>query len=109
MEYISNDLSIGGETPGSRNIIDAVKKLRPDLTLTNQDPVINGDSATVKTNVNVTLSFPPQTFNVKDVSIHLKRESSHRLLIFPASDWIIESIDVAPDRLDEIRNQFGGL
>jgi hypothetical protein len=105
LELLSRQFEVNGYQPNARQISQYVKDLKPDVEIANPEPNIRGDEASIVSDVNLKLRFPPQSFRIEDVTFQFQREQATQWLIFPASRWRLRSVEVPPDAL----NQLSGL
>lgn len=94
-----NDMPV--ENP--REVAEFIRKGRPDVTVMDMTPRIEGDSATIESPVTVSLRYGPlpMTQTLPKVRFTLRREVGTRWLLIPAPKWRLVSIEadgaVVPD------------
>lgn len=88
-----NDMPV--EDP--RAVAEFVRKSKPDVTLLNPEPTIEGSQATIVSPVTLTLRYGPvpMTQTIPDVRFVLRREVGTRWLFIPAPKWRLVSIEAA--------------
>lgn len=96
---LSKKFNYGGEMPIRMDISKVVEQAKPDISILNPEPRIEGDQATVFSPVAVKMSAMGMSFDntVPDVTIILEREWSFSGGIFPRKKWKI--IEVSADSL----------
>src|SRR5947209_17946641 len=56
VELLANNFEINGVNPDIRQMADFIKRNHPEVTIPNQDPVINGDTAQITSDVAINVT-----------------------------------------------------
>lgn len=99
LEHLSRSLTINGMPVADRGEISKYIRLAsPEVKFGQYSPVVEEDSATVKTNVAVKFSFQGISMDetIPNVEVKLSREPGFRWVVFPATKWRIASVS-APE------------
>ncbi len=96
LDKLSDTFKVNAQEPGQRTVADFVKHSHPDIALSNSTPVIDGDTATITSDVVVTVDFlnQKQTINALGVKMVFKKEDTRDMLIFPAKKWHLSDVTV---------------
>ncbi|MBS1723743.1 MAG: hypothetical protein JSS66_12410 [Armatimonadetes bacterium] len=95
MDYLSSSMRYNGEPIGDRReVARYIKQTRPEVVILNPTPVINGQTATVVSPVEVKISIGPMpvSMRLENVRITLSRETGFKWLVVPAPKWRITEI-----------------
>jgi hypothetical protein len=94
LDKLSDTFKVNSQEPGQRNVADFVKKSHPDITLSNSTPVIEGDTATITSDVAISVEFlnQKQSFNAPGVKMVFKKEDARDWLIFPGKKWHLSDV-----------------
>ncbi len=95
LDYISRSFRFGGEETPTAEISKMIKLSRPQITLINSEPQIDGDIATVVSPVQVKVNHMGYNFDqtVPRVTITLTKETGYKWLVVPEPRWRIVSVD----------------
>lgn len=106
LDYLSGDFSIQGFSPSSSDVKQFIKDRKPEVTVTQINPRISGDTAEVVSPVNIRIGAGNLGWNqtVEGVKITLRRESGFRYGVFPSPRWKIVSVNAQDASLG---NPFG--
>lgn len=84
------------EASGNQSMIaNYVKNQKPDITVTNQTPIITGDEARITSPVKLKISVPvfgDKTVTFPDVVMVFHKESAREFLIFPTTKWRLAEV-----------------
>ncbi len=97
LEYLSRNLTWNGDEGVNRmEIADYIKRAKPEVTVMHREVVLDGDTATITTPVNVKLSMLGQSMDetLDRVTITFAAESGTKNLIIPVRKWRIIKVDV---------------
>jgi hypothetical protein len=77
-------------------IADYIKRAKPEVTVMHREVVLDGDTATITTPVNVKLSMLGQSMEetLDRVTITFAAESGTKNLVIPVRKWRIIKVDV---------------
>lgn len=106
LEYLSNSFSVNDEKFGTRDISRTIKEMKPDVELETTDPIIAGESATITSPVKLSMSIPPVSYTVSQVTLAFTKESATKWLIFPTKKWRLTRVDIPDQVVQEVRDQF---
>ena len=87
-----NDQEASGNTSLIANYI---RNQKPDITVTNQTPIITGDEARITSPVKLKISLPvfgDKTVTLPDVVMVFHKETAHEFLIFPVTKWRLAEV-----------------
>ena len=96
MDLLSDKFKINEQTPGSFNIAKFIRDSKPDITVSNTNAVVSGDTARIDTPVHVKFSYLTQTFdqNVPNVTLVFQKEEGHKYIFFPDTEWRLTNVEV---------------
>ena len=109
MDKISDKLRVNNQQVASMNqIANWIRDSKPDVEVTQQDPVIIGDEAQITSPVRVKLTLPggagfDQT--IQDVTLIFAKESATEWLVIPTRKWRLKEVKLP----DNVMDQFSGL
>lgn len=90
------------DQPFSKGLIaNFVKNQHPEVEFLDDTPMVNGDTAQLTSDVNVTLDMFGKK-ELKDVQISFRKESTLEWLIIPSSKWHLSAVRVDPASLPEM-------
>lgn len=98
IDYLSDKLTINGMDVGGdkRQILQYIKNSRPDITVSQPDPVVNGSEARITSPVTVKFSGPLGTgdFNqsIDNVTLVFAKEDSMKWLVIPSKQWRLTEV-----------------
>lgn len=94
LELLSNEFKINDQTVASfRDIARVVRDYKPDVEVTNQEPVVQGDTAAIVSPVKIKTGFPlNRTFTVPNVRMEFRKESGTKWLIVPTKVWRLHRV-----------------
>lgn len=104
LELISQRFAVNGESYGTRDISKTIKDMKPDVAISNPEPTVKGNSATITSGVN--LSVMAMTTNIPDVTLKFAKESGTKWLIFPTKKWRLVEVSIPNTVIDEVRSKF---
>lgn len=99
LDHLSRSLTFNGNAIADRGeIAKYVRLASPDVSFSSYQPIIDGDTATVKADVAINIDYQGMHMDqiVPGVEVSLARETGFRWVVFPASKWRITSVS-APD------------
>lgn len=101
LELLSRNVTVNGEDQsGNENaVIKYIKSMRPDIEVTNPNPIISGDEAHITSPVRIHGSLPivgDRTMTVKDVVLTFRKEASRAYLVVPVKKWRLTGVQ-APE------------
>lgn len=114
LDLLSSSIQVNGEDQsGNRSgIADTIRKLKPDVTVTNQNPLVTGNEATITSPMTLKASLPvlgDQAFDLKSVTLTFKKETGHEYLVFPVKKWRLTGVTASPDALASLGGFGGGF
>lgn len=107
LEYLSANFTVNSEQYGTRDIAKTIREMKPHVELERDEPSISGDSATITSPVKLSLSLPPVSYTVGQVTMSFSRETARKWLIFPTTRWRLKGVDVPEQVVEDVRQQFG--
>lgn len=108
LEYLSKNFSVNDEQFGTRDIAKTIRDLKPNVELESRKPLIAGDSATITSPVRLSVSLPPVSYTISQVTLSFSKEESRKWLIFPAKQWRLTKVEIPAEVVEEVRGQFSG-
>lgn len=101
LDALSSKLSVNGQEASGfgSQIASFIRKQKPDITVTNQVPIITGDEARITSPVRVQVSLPifgDQSVTVKDVVMVFHKETAHEYLVIPVTKWRLTEVEAPP-------------
>lgn len=109
LELLSDNFKVNNaQSPGTGAIAKAIRDYRPTIEIANQTPSVVSDQATIKSPATVSVSIPPMSLSIREMTLGFRKEEGRRLLIFPAKSWKLESVTVPDSVVNEISSGFSG-
>lgn len=103
VDLLSNQFEVNGYQPGSREVSRVVKQFKPDVEVLNPVPVVDGDTASMKSPVRLSITMPmKQSFDIQDVKFSFEKEPATQWLIFPSKKWRLRSVELPPDVMSQL-------
>jgi hypothetical protein len=106
LDKISVDFKVNQQSPSRNDIADVIKKSRPDVVVTQPDPVVHESDGTAQINSPVKLSLDMLNQHIEreipNVTIRFKREDSRQWLIFPSKQWRVTEVLIPAESLPEM-------
>jgi hypothetical protein len=87
-----NDQEASGQTSMIANYI---KNQKPDITVTNQTPIVTGDEARITSPVKLKISVPimgDRTVTIPDVVMVFRKETAREFLVIPVPKWRLTEV-----------------
>jgi hypothetical protein len=110
MDKISDKITINGEQMVSTNqIANWIRNSKPDVVVSQQDPVILGDEAQITSPVTVRANMPGGVGfdrTIKGVTLIFAKESATEWLIIPTTKWRLKEVKLPDDVVSQL-NPFG--
>lgn len=107
LDLLSSSFTVNDQQYGSRrNIAKFIKDAKPDLEISNSEPVIQGDTATIDSPAKISLTFPAYSVALKSLHLEFAKELGTRFLIFPTRDWKLVKVTVPEEVVNEVTSQF---
>ena len=98
MDKLSDNLKFNGQNEGGNQneIARYIRSSKPDVTVDNTDPVVDGDEAKIVSPVTLTLSLLGQSTSrhMKEVTIVFRKEESREWLFIPTRRWKLAEVQV---------------
>lgn len=107
LDFISRRFEVNGEQYATRDISKTIKDMKPDVEISNPEPTISGDTATITSPVRLSVSLPPVGMDLNQVEIHFAKEMGTKWLVFPTKKWRMTKVDIPDDVVNQVRSQFG--
>lgn len=106
LDFLADDFAVNGQRFSNAQISERIRKMKPNIDFANRTPTVNGDSADLTSNVNLSISLPPLKLDIADVQVKFEREDGRRLLFFPAKKWKMTDVQVPESSYDQIVQQM---
>ena len=100
MDKISDHFTINDTDVVARGqIINWIKNLKPDITVSHQDPVITGDEAQITSPVSIKGKGMGIDFDrtVEGITLIFAKESATEWLVIPTKKWRLKDVKVPDD------------
>jgi len=97
MDRLSRSLSYNESPVGDRNdIVKVIRLSKPEVTLGDVNPKIDGNTAVVTTSAHVKIEYSALNMNqdIPKVTIKLQKETSFKYLIVPTPKWRITEVTI---------------
>ncbi|MEQ1822486.1 MAG: hypothetical protein ABL949_08250 [Fimbriimonadaceae bacterium] len=108
IEFLANDFEINGEKYRMGQIAEQIKKLKPKAEFANRVPSVSGDSATLVSNIKLSVSLPPVNVDVDEVTVEFEKRSARKWLIFPDKQWQLTRVTVPAESYERAAAPFSG-
>jgi hypothetical protein len=96
LDFLSVSLNVNGsDVEGNRGeIAKYIKNSKPDIELTNIEPIITGEEARLESpaNVKIGIAMLSKTVTIPNVVVNLKKEVGRDWFIIPRKSWKITQI-----------------
>ncbi len=94
-KYLSRNFTYGGEETNTFDISKVIHQSKPQITIIQTKAEITGETATVRTPVDVQVDFAGLNINrtIPGVNISLKKETGFKWLIVPEPRWRIVAVE----------------
>lgn len=94
LKYLSRSFEYGGESTNSYDISKVIHQAKPKIAIMETKATIDGETATVRTPVDVQLNYIGLDINktIPNVNIELKKETSFKWMIVPEPRWRITAV-----------------
>lgn len=108
LEHLSNSLQINDVQYSryQRELADAIKRMKPNAEIEKAEPQIDGNRATVKTTVRLSISIPKFSITIPAVTIALEKEPSVDWFVIPSHKWRVTGIDIPSTALEHLNLPF---
>lgn len=95
LKYLSKSFTYGGEETSSYDISKVIHQAKPKIAVMETNAQISGESATVRTPVDVQLNYMGLDINrtIPGVTITLKKETAFKWLVVPEPRWRITAVE----------------
>lgn len=108
IEFLANDFEVNGQQYRMGQIAERIKTLKPKADFANRTPVITGDSASLTSDIQLSVSLPPVNVDVNAVKVEFEKRSARKWLIFPAKQWQLTKVTVPPESYEAAAAPFSG-
>lgn len=106
MDKLSSGLKVNNEEAGSnlREVANFIKKQRPEIVVSNPNPIVTGDEARITSPVEMSVSFLGQTRNIhlKDVTLLFRREDARTFGVVPTKTWKLAEVTGATPSIADL-------
>lgn len=108
VEYLADSFEVNNtKYDVSRQVADAIQKYHPDIELSTTQAKVNGDSATVSTDVK--LRILSKSISIPDVTFKLHKDVETKWLVLPTKSWKLEGASVPPEAVPAVLSQMPDL
>jgi hypothetical protein len=111
MEYLASNVQVNGEKYDvNRQFSEFIRQYHPDIALGAINPKINGDQATVTTDLDISLLN--HDVRMQSVTFTLQKEHETTLLIFHSEEWKVTGASAPAEAYQQIISEMpsmGGL
>ena len=105
VEYLASDVEVNGQHYDvNRQFDNFIRKYHPDITLGEIKPDIEGDKATVTSDIQ--FSVMTQSVDIPDVTFTLKREDTRKWLVIPSQEWKVTGASAPEQGYQQILSQL---
>ena len=114
LALLSESIRVNGEDQGGNRsgVAETIRKLKPDVTVANQNPLVTGDEATITSPVTLRASLPvfgDQALDLKQVTLTFRKETGHAYLVFPVTQWRLTGVTASPDAIASLGGFDAGI
>lgn len=97
LERLSSQFNYGDYAPARFDIAKVIRDSKPDITILNKEPNIQGDTATVVSDVRLVMAYIGQSMDttVPQVTITLRHENAMSYLVIPTKKWRITEVQAS--------------
>ena len=108
IEYLTANVDVNGQAYNvNQQFANFIRKYHPDITLGECDPKIEGDNASVKSDIQ--FSVLTQSIDVQQVTFTLHREKTRKWLFFPDQEWKVTGASAPDAEYQQILAQLQSL
>ena len=105
VEFLAGDVVVNGNHYDvNRQFTSFIRRFHPDITVGAVNPDINGDSATVTSDIQFTVFN--KTVSLPGVTFTFKRVHETKWLVFPSDDWKITGAGAPESGYQQIINDL---
>lgn len=105
VEYLASDVVVNGEHYNvNRQFDNFIRKYHPDITLGEVKPDIEGDKATVTSEIQ--FSVLNQSVDIPEVTFNLERVKTRKWLVFPSQEWKLTGASAPEKGYEQILSQL---
>lgn len=89
LELLSRDFRFNNQAMGpGRQVAEFIRDAHPDVTISEGEPIVDGDQAIIESAVSIKLGAPLNTtFELPKVRLQFRKERAAKWLIFPGHQW----------------------
>lgn len=107
LDALSKSLTVNDQQADGNfgQIANFIKNQKPDLNVTNPNPIVTGDEATITSPVEIKTSLPivgEHTVTVKDVVLTFHKETAREYLFIPVPKWRLVGVQAPPMAVDTL-------
>lgn len=107
LDTLSKSLTVNNQEADGNfsQIANFIKNQKPNLVVTNPNPIVSGDEATITSPVEIKTSLPivgDRTVTVKDVVMTFRRETARAYFVIPVKKWRLVQVQAPPMAMDTL-------
>lgn len=106
LDLLADDFAVNGQRFSTGQIADRIRKMKPDIDFANRAPTIEGETASLTSDVKLSISLPPLAIDIPQVNVQFQRREAKRLLFFPAHKWEMTDVTVPEESYQQIASGF---
>ncbi len=105
LDLLSKQLKVNQQAaPESSSIAKFIRESRPDITLTNEKPLVTGDEARIVSPMDLKLNFLGQSVSrhLDNVTLVFRREEGRSLLFLPVAKWRLSEVRMPENQVESL-------
>ena len=106
LELLSRNFKLNGEGINGSQVVSMINKYRPNISISNKNPDIDGDKAVIRSSAALEVSLPPLTLNLDRVSLNFERQQTFHWMIIPSHDWKLVSVSIPDDVMQQVMSSM---
>jgi len=106
LDLLANDFAVNGQRFSAGQIADRIRKMKPDIDFANREATIEGEKASLTSNVKLSISLPAVSIDIPNVQVEFQQESGTRMLFFPAKKWRMTTVTVPDESYNQVMSSM---
>lgn len=106
IEFLANDFQVNEQRFSMGQIAERIKSLKPKAEFANRKPTITGDTASLTSDIKLSVSLPPMNVDVDKVTVEFEKRSARKWLIFPTRQWQLTKVIVPAESYERVAAPF---
>jgi hypothetical protein len=104
LELLSQNFKVNDEEYGSRSqIAKAIRDYRPDIKLQSTAAQVEGHSAEINSNIDLSLSGPlPLSLTIPNAKLQFEKELGTKWLLFPDRRWKLVRVTIPEESMQSL-------